>query len=143
VPTSSSTTLVGTSSPPDEYCHIYPEGVPRAAYILDKYVRGHNFSAPPNFKGGKEFLDTEGALLRMTTGDIIPMPYFRNPETMAAFAPYLEYDLQPKIAGQPRGPERIVVSKLAETGSFYSPDHYKSFIPMYPISCTSIGFRRF
>jgi ribonuclease T1 len=39
---------------------------------------------------------------------------------------YREYDVNPKVAGLNRGPERIVVDLRSRTG-WYSPDHYRTF----------------
>jgi Barstar (barnase inhibitor) len=86
---------------------------PRAAYILDDYVRRNNFSPPPSFKNGQVFLDADGVLLRTRTSNReLSVPHFSSPEGMEEIRPFLEYDLHPKVPGQPRGPERIVISRV-------------------------------
>ncbi len=42
---------------------------------------------------------------------------------------YQEYDVNPKVRGKNRGPERIVVDRTAGRG-WYTPDHYNTFTPL-------------
>jgi ribonuclease T1 len=42
---------------------------------------------------------------------------------------YHEYDVNPKIKGKNRGPERLVVDE-ASGKAWYTPDHYRTFIPI-------------
>lgn len=109
----------GSSSIP--FCWRYPEGVPRSAYILEEYLRTHNLTPPRNWIGGRIYRNDDG---------MIPVEEGVN----AINGPYREFDLAPKIRGQARGPERLVLGP-GRTDSWYTPDHYRTFIWMYPISC--------
>jgi ribonuclease T1 len=40
---------------------------------------------------------------------------------------YHEYDVNPKVKGKNRGPERLVVDE-ASGKAWYTPDHYRTFI---------------
>jgi guanyl-specific ribonuclease Sa len=42
---------------------------------------------------------------------------------------YREYDVNPKVNGKNRGPERIVIDVDRKSG-WYTSDHYKTFIPI-------------
>jgi ribonuclease T1 len=42
---------------------------------------------------------------------------------------YREYDVHPKTRGVGRGPERIIVDRMAGKG-WYTADHYRTFIPI-------------
>ena len=86
--------------------------VPQYANDVLEHVKSHNGSPPKGYKGGKLF-ENDG----------------RNGSAQLPdrYAPYREYDVHPKIAGQGRGSERIVVGIGA---AFYTPDHYMTFIRM-------------
>ena len=43
------------------------------------------------------------------------------------YAPFYEYDIYPKVAGQSRGMERIIIGNGA---AWYTCDHYMTFIQM-------------
>lgn len=49
--------------------------------------------------------------------------------------PYLEYDVHPPVAGSGRPAARVVLSDKVPYASWYSPDHYASFLLMFPIDC--------
>ena len=55
---------------------------------------------------------------------------FENRERkLPARGDYHEYDVNPRVSGRNRGPERIVVD--LDTGrGWYTGDHYRSFIPI-------------
>lgn len=54
---------------------------------------------------------------------------FHNRERQLPRGQYREYDVNPKMPGQPRGAERIVIEQ--RTGkAYYTPDHYRSFVPL-------------
>lgn len=40
---------------------------------------------------------------------------------------YREYDVNPKIKGKNRGPERLVIDQTSRK-AWYTPDHYRTFI---------------
>lgn len=62
----------------------------------------------PGYVGGRSFQNREGTLPR---------------------GRYREYDVHPKVRGNNRGAERIVIEQ--RTGkAYYTSDHYHSFIPM-------------
>lgn len=54
---------------------------------------------------------------------------FQNRERTLPPGRYREYDVNPKIPGRNRGPERLVIEQ--RTGkAYYTGDHYITFIPM-------------
>ncbi|MBB5636991.1 ribonuclease T1 [Pedobacter cryoconitis] len=78
--------------------------VPQKAYTVADYV-AKNGRAPQGYVGGTVFQNREGLLPQGTA--------------------YKEYDVNPKVNGQNRGAERIV---LGSDGSrYYTGDHYATF----------------
>lgn len=54
---------------------------------------------------------------------------FQNRERRLPSGRYREYDVNPKISGRNRGPERVVIEQ--RTGkAYYTGDHYVTFIPL-------------
>jgi ribonuclease T1 len=54
---------------------------------------------------------------------------FHNRERRLPAGRYREYDLHPRVPGQNRGPERLVVEQT--TGrAYYTADHYRTFVPV-------------
>ncbi|HEX2501600.1 MAG TPA: ribonuclease domain-containing protein [Methylomirabilota bacterium] len=54
---------------------------------------------------------------------------FHNRERRLPAGRYREYDVHPRVAGQDRGPERLVVDQT--TGrAYYTGDHYRTFVPL-------------
>ncbi len=54
---------------------------------------------------------------------------FQNRERKLPSGRYREYDVNPKVPGRNRGPERLVIEQ--RTGkAYYTDDHYLTFIPM-------------
>jgi ribonuclease T1 len=52
---------------------------------------------------------------------------FHNRERQLPPARYREYDVHPRVPGQNRGPERLVVDQT--TGrAYYTGDHYRTFV---------------
>ena len=98
------------------FCLVDPD-IPDEAYRVEEFVRTHNFSPPPGLKGKKLFADGEHDL-------------------PALLRPYLEYDVFPAGAGAGRPSGRIVLSDKVPYASWYSPDHYKAFLLMFPIGCS-------
>ena len=84
--------------------------VPEAAFKARDWAQGHNWSPIPGQRGNKKYENSTGLLLQ--GGD------------------YVEYDID---GNKPRGSERVVVDK--KTGkSWYTNDHYNSFVPMPDMS---------
>ncbi|WP_052496656.1 guanyl-specific ribonuclease [Pedobacter lusitanus] len=78
--------------------------VPQKAYTVADYV-AKNGRAPQGYVGGTVFQNREGLLPSGVT--------------------YKEYDVNPKVSGQNRGAERIVIS--SDGRRYYTGDHYASF----------------
>lgn len=54
---------------------------------------------------------------------------FHNRERRLPPGRYREYDVHPRVPGQDRGPERLVVDR--STGrAYYTGDHYRTFVPL-------------
>jgi ribonuclease len=90
--------------------------IPDAAYAVEQFARTHNYSPPPGLKGKSLFADS---------GNELP-PLLR---------PYLEYDVYPSVPGGGRPAPRVVLSDRIPYASWYSPDHYESFLLMFPLGC--------
>ena len=54
---------------------------------------------------------------------------FRNRERRLPAGSYREYDVNPKVRGQDRGAERIVIERRSGR-AYYTQDHYETFFPM-------------
>lgn len=80
--------------------------VPRKALDVLTFIRAKG-SPPQGYKGGRIYETTTGLL--------------------PSEGQYREYDIDPKIPGTPRGPERIVIDELSGK-AWYTPDHYGTFI---------------
>ena len=88
-----------------------PTGAP--AYVLEvlNYVR-RNGEAPAGYVGGKEFQNREKKLPAKDGG--------------GKKIRYSEWDVQPKVQGKNRGPERLVTG--SDHSAWYTRDHYKNFL---------------
>ncbi len=54
---------------------------------------------------------------------------FHNRERRLPTGRYREYDVRPRVPGQDRGPERLVIDQT--TGrAYYTGDHYRTFVPL-------------
>lgn len=54
---------------------------------------------------------------------------FHNRERRLPAGRYREYDLHPRVPGQDRGAERLVIERT--TGrAYYTGDHYRTFVPL-------------
>ena len=82
--------------------------VPQHAWDTLDYIKNNNGAPPNGYKGGRSFGNHEQRL---------PDDY----------KPFFEYDVHPKVAGQNRGGERIVVGNGA---AWYTNDHYITFTRM-------------
>ena len=109
-------TLAAPASAAPLDCVTGPSGVPSKAYDVAEYVRSHNGTPPSGYVGGRTFENREGHL----DDDL---------------GPFREYDVNPQVSGQNRGPERIVLGPSG-AASYYTPDHYSTFITMYGDPCT-------
>jgi ribonuclease T1 len=102
-PGSSILTLPESSDPPSSL-----RGVPQKVYDLLPRLEERGGSPLPGYVGGREFQNRERRLPR---------------------GRYREYDVNPKIRGQSRDAERIVIEQ--RTGkAYYTGDHYRTFIPL-------------
>lgn len=98
-------------------CSVGPAGTPQKAFTVADYARSHNGAPPPGYVGGATFQNREG--------------YLDND-----LGPFKEYDVNPQVSGQNRGPERIVLGP-SHQASYYTGDHYSSFVTMYGDACTA------
>jgi ribonuclease T1 len=86
---------------------VHKEPPQRARDVLAEIRRRHG-EPPPGYIGGRIFQNRERKLPR---------------------GAYREYDVNPKMPGHDRGPERIVLE--GRTGkAYYTDDHYQDFVPM-------------
>ena len=90
--------------------------IPDEAYAVEEFARTHNFTPSPGLKGKSLFADT---------GHDLP----------SLLRPYLEYDVFPPVPGAGRPAPRVVLSDKVPYASWYSPDHYESFLLMFPLDC--------
>jgi guanyl-specific ribonuclease Sa len=87
-----------------------PAGVPAKVGTVLQYIDEHR-RPPDDYEGGRVFGNFEGLL----------------PKRDARGRPikYHEWDVNPKVRGKNRGPERLVTG--SDGSAYYSADHYKSF----------------
>lgn len=82
--------------------------VPRKAREVLEDVQKRSGEPPPGYVGGRSFENRERRLPRGT---------------------YREYDVNPRVRGENRGPERILIEQ--KTGkAYYTGDHYRTFVPI-------------
>lgn len=96
---------------------------PRNASDTLKYIDEHNGTPPPGFKGGKPYGNDPAKYAKEgeTPGEKLP-----DTTSDGKAISYKEYDVNPKVKGQDRGPERLVIG---DDGSvYYTSGHYRSFI---------------
>jgi guanyl-specific ribonuclease Sa len=103
--------LIGHGASPNEGGPADRESVrtppPKAKAVLEAIQNRHG-EPPPGYVGGR---------------------FFYNRERRLPPGRYREYDINPKIHGQNRGAERLVIEQT--TGkAYYTDDHYQTFIPM-------------
>ncbi len=87
------------------------EGVPPKVFKVLRHVDEHH-RAPEGYEGGRDFHNAER---RLPTRDADGRP-----------TTYHEWDVNPKVPGVNRGPERLVTG--SDGSAFYTPDHYRTFI---------------
>ncbi len=97
-------------------CSAGPAGVPQKAFTVADYARAHGGSPPPGYVGGTTFDNRERHL-------------------DSRLGPFREYDVNPHRAGVDRGPRRVVLGRT-HAASYYTGDHYTSFVTMYGDPCT-------
>ena len=87
--------------------------VPKKAWDTLDYLKNNKWTPQKNYKGGSQYANDgrNGSAKLPDSG-----------------RPYYEYDINPKVKYVGRGTERIVTDKNGM--SWYTPDHYKSFIRM-------------
>lgn len=96
-------------------CGTRPSGVPDTAYTVAEYARSHHGADQPGYVGDTAFQNREGHL-------------------DGGLGPFREYDVNPEVSGRDRGAERVVLGPT-RAASYYTPDHYSTFITMYGGSC--------
>ena len=126
--------VVGGSPPPVERVSYSPAShspaskpfclvdthIPDAAYAVEEFARTHNYSPPRGLKGGGPYQDIRHAL-------------------PALLRPYKEYDVYPSSPDRGRPAPRVVLSDRVPYASWYSADHYDSFLLMFPLDCIPNG----
>jgi len=80
--------------------------LPQKVRDVVDYIKRNEGNSPPGYETPKSFLNKEGGLPTGTK--------------------YTEYDVNPIVRGQSRGPERIVIGE--DKSVWYTSDHYKTFI---------------
>jgi ribonuclease T1 len=84
------------------------DAVPQKARDVLAAIRAGGGDAPAGYVGGRSFANRERRLPR---------------------GRYREYDVDPRHPGQSRGAERLVIER--ESGrAYYTPDHYRTFVPV-------------
>jgi guanyl-specific ribonuclease Sa len=87
---------------------IIDKDVPERALEIYKAIQARDGKALPGYEGGRTFKNREGLL---------------------PAGQYKEYDVYPRVPGDNRGQERIVIEQTTGQG-YYTPDHYTTFIPL-------------
>lgn len=87
-----------------------PPGVPAKVGRVLAYIDEHG-EAPENHVGGRTFLNIEGLLPKR--------------DRQGRPLRYQEWDVNPKVPGQNRGPERLVTG--SDGTAYFTGDHYRSF----------------
>ena len=82
--------------------------VPKKARDVLAEIEKRHGEPPPGYVGGRAF---------------------QNRERRLPHGSYREYDVNPKVHGRDRGPERIVIERRSGK-AYYTPDHYEIFIRM-------------
>jgi ribonuclease T1 len=125
-PTATSTASGPVAGQPPESGSPTP-APPAAAPVLRPSVAGR--AAPAALERARDVL----AAIEQRDG--APLPgyvggrEFHNRERRLPAGRYREYDVHPRIKGQDRGAERLVVERI--TGrAYYTGDHYRTFVPL-------------
>ena len=92
--------------------------IPDEAYAVEKFVRTHNPAPPPGFVGQA------------------PLRRHRAQNFRCCCARIREYDVYPSASRRRQAvADRVVLSDRVPYASWYSPDHYGSFLLMFPLGC--------
>ncbi len=89
--------------------------VPQKAYEALEHLLTHNLTPMDGYKGGRSF-DNDGR----DGSTVLPHNY----------GPFKEFDIDPKVKGQPRNGERVVIGIGDGGAAWYTPDHYNAFYLM-------------
>lgn len=84
--------------------------IPAKVYRILNYVRSYH-TAPEGYEGGREFKNREHRLQERKPG--------------GRKIRYQEWDVNPKVEGRNRGPERLVTGD--DESAWYTNDHYNTF----------------
>jgi ribonuclease T1 len=87
-----------------------PAGIPAKVFKVLKYIDEHD-RAPDGYVGGRTFGNFEQRLPRK--------------DARGKPIRYREWDVNPRVRGQNRGPQRLVTG--SDGSAYYTPDHYKTF----------------
>lgn len=87
---------------------VWTYNVPLSVYDLYEKIMNNNGTPPKNYKGGRSYENDLGP------GEA------KLPDGI-----YKEYDVKPKVNGQGRGEERLVIEQNGD--AYYTDSHYKSF----------------
>lgn len=90
--------------------------IPPKVYDVLKYVRRHH-QPMSGYEGGRKFSNREKRL--------------PEKDAESRVIHYQEWDVNPEIKGQNRGPERLVTGN--DGSAWYTDDHYNSFIRIPPL----------
>lgn len=108
---SAESALHDATPPLDRQLHRVAKDPLQKAKDLLEAIQQHEGKALPGYIGG-------GA--------------FQNRERLLPRGHYREYDVNPKLRGQARGAERIVIEQ--DTGrAYYTGNHYRTFMPLNEI----------
>jgi ribonuclease T1 len=100
--------LAGVLAPPPPAGADQIGAAPDKAHEVLRQIQARAGAPPPGYVGGR---------------------HFGNFERLLPAGRYREYDVDPRRPGRSRGPERIVIEQ--RTGrAWYTPDHYRTFVPM-------------
>jgi ribonuclease T1 len=86
--------------------------IPAYAKQTLAYIQEHH-EAPPGYEGGRRFGNHDRAL--------------PSNDLHGQRIEYQEWDVRPHVPRRNRGPERIVTG--SDGSAWYTPDHYRTFIP--------------
>jgi ribonuclease T1 len=82
------------------------EAVPDKVFEMLGEIQRLQGNPPPGYVGGRPFQNRERRLPR---------------------GQYKEYDVNPKVSGENRGPERLVIEQRSGK-AYYTKDHYRTFV---------------
>jgi ribonuclease T1 len=99
--------LESAAEPVKEASPEIPEKVEKVLHYIDEH-----HEAPAGFEGGREFHNAEGLLPKR--------------DAHGRAITYHEWDVNRKVAGVNRGPERLVTG--SDGSAFYTADHYRTYI---------------